>query len=78
LWHGAWETLAFKGTKWQNINQEARKTYLINAYRVILTRARQGLVLYVPAGDPEDSTRLPEFYDQTAEFLISCGIPRLD
>ena len=75
---GAWEMLAFKGTKWQNINQEARKTYLINAYRVILTRARQGLVLYVPAGDPKDPTRLPEFYDQTAEFLISCGIPRLD
>ena len=74
---GAWETLAFKGTKWQNINQEARRTYLINAYRVIFTRARQGLVLFVPEGDPDDPTRLPKFYDQTADYLTRCGIPLL-
>jgi hypothetical protein len=72
---GAWDFLAFKGTKWQNVNQEARKTYLINAYRVILTRARQGLVIYVPKGEPADPTRPPEFYDETAAFLVSCGIP---
>ena len=74
---GAWETLAFKGTKWQNINKEARRTYLINAYRVILTRARQGLVLYVPNGDLEDPTRLPNFYSETVGFLNCCGIPLL-
>ncbi|MEP1230775.1 MAG: DUF2075 domain-containing protein, partial [Litorimonas sp.] len=53
---GAWDMLAFKGTKWQNVNQEARKTYLINAYRVILTRARQGLVIYIPKGNLTDPT----------------------
>ncbi|MGJ8563111.1 MAG: DUF2075 domain-containing protein [Alphaproteobacteria bacterium] len=72
---GAWDMLAFRGTKWQNVNQEARKTYLINAYRVILTRARQGLVIYIPKGDPSDPTRPPWFYDETVEFLVSCGIP---
>ena len=74
---GAWDSLAFKGTKWQNVNLEARKMYLINAYRVILTRARQGLVIYVPKGDPADPTRPPEFYDETAAFLAICGIPLL-
>ena len=75
---GSWEKLAFKGTKWQNINQEARRTYLFNAYRVILTRARQGFVIYIPKGNAADATRLPNFYDETAEFLVRCGIPALD
>ncbi|NNC38729.1 MAG: DUF2075 domain-containing protein [Hyphomonadaceae bacterium] len=75
---GEWDKLAFRGTKWQRVNKKERQTYLINAYRVILTRARQGLVIYVPKGDSEDPTRLPDYYDQTAEFLESCGIPRLD
>jgi hypothetical protein len=44
-----------------------------NAYRVLLTRARQGMVIYIPEGEPEDMTRLPMFYDGTAEFLSSCG-----
>jgi len=74
----SWDTLAFRGTKWQNIKKAARQTYLLNAYRVILTRARQGLVIYIPQGDVEDPTRLPEFYDETTKFLNSCGIPLLD
>jgi len=74
---GKWNKLAFRGTKWQNVNQEDRKTYLINAYRVILTRSRQGQVIYVPRGDANDLTRLPSFYDQTAKFLEQCGIPKI-
>ena len=70
-----WDHLAFKGTKWQQVKQAERKSYLINAYRVILTRARQGMILYIPEGDPNDPTRLPGFYDRTAEFLNQCGIP---
>jgi hypothetical protein len=75
---GAWESFAFKGTKWQDVKQEARKTYLTNAYRVILTQARQGLVIYIPKGNAADPTRPPTFYDETTEFLASCGIPVFD
>ena len=48
--------------------------YLKNAYRVILTRARQGMIVFVPKGAEEDATRLPAYYDQTYEFLKKCGL----
>ena len=47
----------------------------MNAYRVLLTRARQGMVLFVPPGDPDDPTRLPEYYDGTFEYLRGIGLP---
>jgi|MesohylFT_1024984.scaffolds.fasta_scaffold353036_1 hypothetical protein len=49
----------------------------MGAYRVLLTRARQGLIVFVPHGDAKDRTRPPAFYDETYAFLISCGIPEL-
>ncbi len=75
---GKWITQAFKGTKWQSINDESRRLYLKNAYRVILTRARQGMILCVPNGDGSDHTRPASFYDGTFKYLRSCGIPTLD
>lgn len=48
--------------------------YLLNAYRVLLTRARQGMVIFVPPGDPDDPTRQPTFYDETYEYLAGLGI----
>lgn len=69
-----WKTFAFKGNKWQNINNIERKRYLINAYRVLLTRARQGMVIVVPEGNNEDNTRKSEFYDSTFEYLKGIGI----
>ena len=53
------------------------EAYLINAYRVLLTRARQGMILCVPKGSKDDPTRLPEFYDSTYEYLKSLGIEEL-
>ena len=50
------------------------RDYLKNAYRVLLTRARQGMVIYVPTGDRRDSTRLPEFYDGTFAYLKALGV----
>ncbi|OYY14328.1 MAG: hypothetical protein B7Y62_11165 [Sphingomonadales bacterium 35-56-22] len=50
---------------------------LLNAYRVLLTRARQGLIVFVPDGAAKDPTRPPAFYDETSAFLVSCGIPEL-
>ena len=72
-----WKTFAFKGNKWQNIKNEERKKYLINAYRVLLTRARQGMVIVVPYGNDEDHTRKHEYYDETFKYLRELGIPIL-
>jgi len=69
-----WKTFAFKGNKWQNIKNTVRKKYLINAYRVLLTRARQGMVIVVPEGNPEDHTRKSEYYDSTFSYLQSIGL----
>ena len=73
-----WVYQAFKGTKWQYIHDESKRLYLKNAYRVILTRARQGMVIFIPNGDETDHTRPPSFYDGTFEYLRSCGIAELD
>jgi uroporphyrinogen decarboxylase len=69
----AWKTFSFVGNKWQNIHKDIRKKYLINAYRVLLTRARQGMVIVVPEGNDEDHTRRSEFYDSTYFYLKSVG-----
>jgi len=76
--NGRWVCQAFKGSKWQAVNDESRRLYLKNAYRVILTRARQGMVLFVPEVDGSDTTRPPSFYDGTFEYLRACGMPTLD
>jgi hypothetical protein len=73
-----WIYQAFRGTNWQSINESSRRLYLRNAYRVLLTRARQGMVLFVPTVDNTDRTRPKSFYDGTFEFLEACGIPVLD
>ncbi len=69
-----WNCQYFSGTKWQNIHNENDKTYLQNAYRVLLTRARQGLIIYIPEGDDLDHTRPKERYDKTFNYFQSCGI----
>ncbi|MBD3666805.1 MAG: DUF2075 domain-containing protein [Kangiella sp.] len=70
-----WEFKKFRGTEWQNIIDANSKRYLLNTYRVLLTRARQGMVVFVPVGDPTDRTRKPEFYDSIFQYFIDCGIP---
>lgn len=69
-----WDYKNFRGTKWTNISIQSDKQYLLNKYRVLLTRAREGIVIFVPEGDSNDETRLPEFYDPIFEYLISCGL----
>jgi len=68
-----WEHWSFSGNSWKHINKEERKNYLKNAYRVLLTRARQGMVIVVPTGDNEDPTRNPLFYDATFDYLKHIG-----
>lgn len=72
-----WQHWSFKGSRWQRINKEDRKAYLKNAYRVLLTRARQGMIIVVPEGSAADPTRLPEFYDATFQYLQDRGLPVL-
>ena len=72
-----WQHFNFRSDRWQNINQEEGRAYQLNAYRVLLTRARQGMVICVPEGNPEDDTRKPEFYDGTYQYLKSLGIKEL-
>jgi hypothetical protein len=69
----AWNTYSFVGDRWNSIRKEERKQYLKNAYRVLLTRARQGMVIVVPEGDEQDHTRLPSFYDNTFMYLAEIG-----
>jgi hypothetical protein len=72
-----WSFHDFVGARWQSVRDQRRQAYLANAYRVLLTRARQGMVIYVPKGDDADHTRPPQFYDGTADYLRMCGIPEL-
>ena len=87
---GHWEYFKFNGKdKWKPVantpNGQEEKKYMLNAYRVLLTRARQGIVICVPSGNnrltpegfPEDPTRLPEFYNGTYEYLKSLGIKEI-
>lgn len=75
---GGWEHWSFKGSRWQRIRSEQRQTYLKNAYRVLLTRARQGMVIVVPPGDQTDPTRSSTYYDPTYEYLKGLGVRELD
>jgi hypothetical protein len=70
----SWRYHAFRGDCWTTIHNEDRKRYLLNAYRVLLTRARQGMVIFVPSGDESDPTRAPAHYDNTYNYLAGLGI----
>lgn len=72
-----WQYRSFRGSRWDQIRKPDRRQYLLNAYRVLLTRARQGMVLFVPKGDAMDPTRDPSFYDGTFEYLADVGVPVL-
>lgn len=72
-----WQNFTLKGNQWQNIRSAEKKAYKINAYRVLLTRARQGMVICVPEGNPDDATRLPEFYDGTYNYFKQIGLEEI-
>jgi Uncharacterized conserved protein (DUF2075) len=69
-----WQEFSFVGNRWQHIHKADRREYLKNAYRVLLTRARQGMVIVVPEGDSRDVTRSAAYYDPTYEYLQSVGL----
>ena len=74
---GDWIYKRFTRNQWCNVNKEDRRKYMKNAYRVLLTRSRQGMVIYVPEGNQYDPTTAPELYDCTYNYLKSVGIKEL-
>jgi len=73
-----WTYRKFRGTKWQSVRDERTQRYIVNKYRVLLTRAREGMVIWVPPGEVRDPTRPPRLYDRIAAYLADCGIRSLD
>ena len=74
-----WDHYSFRGTKWNSRRKPEQKRYLVNSYRVLLTRARQGMVIFVPRGvdSDEDATRDRNYYDGIYQYLRACGIREL-
>ena len=72
-----WDFKNFKGTEWQNINRDEKKRYLLNSYRVLLTRARQGMVIFIPEGDITDRTMQPNYYESVYQYFLQCGVPTI-
>ena len=69
-----WTYYNFVGNRWQNVSSEDRRLYLKNAYRVLLTRARQGMIIFIPEGSDTDETRMREWYDGIFRYLENIGI----
>lgn len=77
LLNNKWQFLKFKGSKWVNINKSIDKRYRLNAYRVLLTRARKGMVIYIPRGSEKDNTRNPNFYNGIYNYYKNLGIEEI-
>lgn len=72
-----WAYHDFRGQKWQRVKKPENQLFLKNAYRVLLTRARQGMVIFIPPGDDTDPTRPPSHYDPTYRYLKRLGLAEL-
>lgn len=82
VWDGSreWQLrrlLSGPNNRWVSIKNPERRNFRKNAYRVLLTRARQGMIIFVPRGQTEDTTNLPDEFDATAEFLLNCRVTPL-
>jgi hypothetical protein len=77
-WRGSdWSYHSFRGAKWTDVKKPERRQYLKNAYRVLLTRARQGMVIFVPPGAKRDRTRSPVLYQGVSKYLTELGVPQV-
>jgi DUF2075 family protein len=73
-----WAHWSFCGDRWNKILKSERQKYQLNAYRVLLTRARQGMVIVVPNGDKDDPTRDEKYYNSTFDYLASIGFEKIN
>lgn len=74
---GSWRFQNFSGARWTSVRTERNRRYLLNTYRVLLTRAREGLIIWVPTADGADETQPSEQYDATAEYFRRCGLTEI-
>jgi DUF2075 family protein len=72
-----WNHYSFVGSRWNRINKPERKSFQINSYRVLLTRARQGMIIVIPEGEENDHTRLPQFYDPIYNYFQLIGLEEI-
>jgi hypothetical protein len=72
-----WWFRSFKGTQWRDVRNIVEREYMLNKYRVIMTRAREGMIIYIPSGSDEDRTRNPSVYDEIFTYLVNCGINQI-
>jgi hypothetical protein len=71
---GKWRFQHLKGSQWRQVKKEERRRFIVNKYRVLLTRAREGMIVWVPRGRETDGTLPPSQFDGTAAFLERCGL----
>jgi hypothetical protein len=74
---GRWACRTFRGTTWRKVGRAESRQFVVNKYRVLLTRARRGMVIWVPEGDPSDPTRDPSLLEATAAYLLTNGVAPL-
>lgn len=75
--NNSWDFKTFSGTKWNNVGKPELRQYWINKYRVLLTRGREGMVIFIPPGSIEDLTRNPAHYNEIADYLKLCGVKEI-
>jgi DUF2075 family protein len=72
-----WRPRKLNGASWQQVRNADVQRWMLNKYRVLLTRARLGTVIWIPTGDESDSTRDPKGRDRTASLLSKCGLQQI-
>ena len=72
---GQWLFRKFAGSRWGIVREKGKQQYVLNKYRVLLTRARQGVVIWIPEGFQDDPTLEPDRFDSIYRYLRECGIP---
>jgi hypothetical protein len=73
-----WEYREFRGDRWSNVRKPENQKQILNSYRVLLSRAREGLLIWIPEGSDEDKTRPRDQMDRTCEYLLRCGATALE
>jgi hypothetical protein len=69
-----WRTRSFRGSRWATVSDSEEREFVLNRYRVLLTRAREGIVIWIPPGDAEDQSRDPRLYQGVFDYLSGCGV----
>jgi len=75
---GTWKINRLRGIKWVRVGDPVERKYIVNKYRVLMTRARDGMIIWVPEGHASDHTTTPQQFDDTADFLLQCGARSID